>query len=191
LIENALIYREREKDGKYYLTQIALGAPNLQGYWFEKMAYDSLISRYTSPISAIKEKLSALVTILGVYNIYVMIEVALDQDFHPFITTNTSTKLSSNLKSFKKVLGSRQGRDRDNLVKSRVVGATHPVQMLLQLCRLVIAKEELDRYGSNIWPLETPAPWKPTSGSLFEENSLYSKHSRKHLQTCILNISGN
>jgi hypothetical protein len=27
----------------------------------------------------------------------------------------------------------------------------------------VIAKEELDRYGSNIWPLETP-------GSLFEEN---------------------
>ena len=48
--------------------------------------------------------------------------------------------------------------NRDNLAKTRVEGAIHPARMVLQLCRLVIAKEELDRSGSNIWPSETSTP---------------------------------
>ena len=90
LKEDGLVHQDRGKFGKYHLTELALGAPNMQGHWLEKIAYDSLISRYTLPNSTTKQKLSALVIALGLYSTYIMIQSSLDEDFHPYIGTKSS-----------------------------------------------------------------------------------------------------
>lgn len=163
LKQDDLVCQDRGKFGKYHLTQLALGATNLQGYWLEKIAYDSLISRYTSPNSTIHEKLSALVITLGIYNTYIMIQSAFDEDFHPFIGNNISS-----IQKIYNILKNRQRPDKDNLVKTRIEGAIHPVQMFLQLCRAVTPKEELNRYGSTI--LDTPSTQSESIPSLFQRN---------------------
>jgi hypothetical protein len=165
--QDGLVYQDIGKFGKYHLTELALGAPNMQGYWLEKIVYDSLILRYTSPNSTIQEKLSALVVTLGIYNTYIMIQSALDEDLHPFIATKIS---GISIQKIYNILKSRQKLQRDNLVKTLIEGAIHPVQMFLQLCRVVIPKEKLNRYGSTTLDTPTTPSESIPSGSLFEEN---------------------
>ena len=166
--QERLVCQDRGKFGKYHLTQLALGATNLQGFLLEKIACDSLISRYTSPNSTIQEKLSALVVALGIYNTYIMIQSALDEDFHPFI----GTKISAIQKIYD-ILKSRQKPERGNMIKTRVEGAIHPIQMFLQLCSVVIPKKELNRKAST-----TPYESIP-SGSLFEEKKTAFEELKK------------
>lgn len=67
LKQYGLVYKDEDKGerGKYHLTRLASGTTNLKGYWLERTAYNTLISRYTSPNSTIQEKVSALVVTLG------------------------------------------------------------------------------------------------------------------------------
>jgi hypothetical protein len=176
LIQGGLVSQDEGKFGEYHLSELALGAPSLQGDWLEKIAYDSLISRYTSPNSTIQEKLSALVVTFGIYNTYVMIQAALERDFHPSIGIRTP-----GIQEVYKILKSRQRPDTDigNLVKTRLEGAIHPMQMLLQLCRLVISKEKLNRYGSTTSDTPTTPSELILSGSLFEENKIAFEDLKK------------
>lgn len=95
-----------------------------------------------------------------------MIQSALDEDFHTFI----GTKISG-IQRIYNILKSRQKPEMGNVVKTRIEGAIHPMQMLLQLCRFVISKEKLNRYGS---ATTSDTPTTPSefiaSGSLFEDN---------------------
>jgi hypothetical protein len=177
LIEDGLVYQTRGKFGKYQLTSMALCAPHLQGHWLEKRAYNELITSMSKEKAKAKAKakvLSNFIVTIGVYITYVIIEAALAKNFHPFIHAGISKK------AYMKIFGTPEGPYRDNLLKTWVRGAIHPDQMLLQFCRLMIAKEELDRYGPNIWPLDTPAPFECTIRSLFEENKTVFIELGKH-----------
>ena len=59
------------------------------------------------------------------------------------------------------------------MIKTRVEGAIHPIQMFLQLCSVVIPKKELNRKAST-----TPYESIP-SGSLFEEKKTAFEELKK------------
>jgi len=153
--------------GKNYLTQMALGYPKLQAHLLEIIGYDSLISRYTSPTSSIKEKLRALVAAFGVYNTYIMLEAVLDQKLHTFVGTNIPA-----IDKIPTLLAGHRGGGEDSSVRARIEIAINPMQMFSQLCRLVIAKEEVDRHGSSVQASDKPTI---TPSELIPSESLLEK----------------
>ena len=157
---------------------MALGYPKLQAYLLEMIGYDSLISRYTSPTSSIKEKLRALVATFGVYNTYIMLEAVLDQKFDTFIGTN--------IPAFNKIpslLTGHRGRGEDSSVRERIENAINPMQMFSQLCRLVIAKEDINRHGPSIQASNRSkiTPPEPIPSESLEKNMTAFEAFRKAL----------
>jgi hypothetical protein len=161
LIKSNLVIKEG-KFGKYLLTQIALGAPQLEGKLFASKAIDKILSDYSS-VSIINKfinrhnmqsennsidevELFIFINKIGMYIAYVLTEA--------MRTNKCQLSINNNARGKKNTFGS--GLDRDKLLKSWVKAAINTDLILWEFSKLRIVGEGLRRNRPEAYELDSP-----------------------------------
>ena len=159
LIKSGLVTKIGGKFGKYYLSQIALGGPQLEGKLFASKGLGKILPDYQSiPIinkfinispenTSIEEvELFMFINRIGAYVAYILTEALRTNKFQLIISNNAKRK--------KNTFGS--GRDRDNLVKAWVKATINPDLILWEFSNLKIVGRGLRRNEEEDYELENP-----------------------------------